>query len=137
MSDQWKKLFSSLQAPEPAAYLKEAILLRIRQERLRQSKRRIWIWSVGLVASLALFGWGVKMMLTDINQTGFTEFLSLAYTDFGLVASYWQNYLLSLLETLPLTSLIIIVGTSLAILESLKLLWEDLELFIYRKRYYH
>ena len=96
--DQVNKIISEI---EPPAYLKKAVFEHIDKERQKQIFRKKMLYLcgfsisiVGLFASLLLFG-------KNIVTSDFWSIGSLAFTDIKVVAIYWQEYSLSLLETFP------------------------------------
>lgn len=58
---------------------------------------------------LSLFGsvLSVKSLIIQSTQLGFFEYLSLAFSDSGIIAKYWKEYTLSLVDSLPIVSLAI------------------------------
>jgi len=128
MTKDWEKLFSYYNAPEPPNDLLEKIMKRINQEkRLLTLKRRLFIFSTSLIGSIVLFIPALKGVISGFTQSGFVQYFSLLFSDAEIVLAYWQNYTFSLLETLPVVSLILLLATVIAILELLKLLAKDLK----------
>jgi len=52
---------------------------------------------VGLVPTWQLF-------YSEISQSGFLQYLAFGISDFNLIVSQWQDFSLSLLESLPIVS---------------------------------
>ena len=46
--------------------------------------------------------WG---LIEQSTQLGFFKYLSLAFSDGGIIATYWKEYTLSLVDSLPVASL--------------------------------
>jgi hypothetical protein len=59
------------------------------------------------VSVLSLSGsvFAVKSVIEQFTTTGFYNYLSLAFSDSGIVATYWKEYILSLVDSLPVMSL--------------------------------
>lgn len=131
MHKNYEQLFSHLTAPEMPDNLFEKIMHRIKKE--RQSlifKRRVMILSIsiiGIIGAVAAFVPAFKMAQTEFNESGFLYFLSLIFSDFETVAAYWQNFIMSLLETLPVMGLAILLLTILVFLGSLKFLAKNVK----------
>ena len=96
--EQANKIISEI---NPPAYLKKAVFKCIAKEQRKQIFRKKMFYLcgfsvsiVGLFASLLLFG-------KNIITSDFWSISSLAFTDMKVVAIYWQEYSLSLLETFP------------------------------------
>jgi len=138
MTKDWEKLFTYYNAPEPPVGLLAKILERINQEkRLLTLKRRLAIFSAGLIGAIILFIPALKGVIAGFAESGFTQYFSLLFSDAEIVLAYWQNYVFSLLETLPVVSLILFLAIILAILELLKLLVKDLKNIFISKQLIH
>ncbi|MFA5188789.1 MAG: hypothetical protein WC460_05495 [Patescibacteria group bacterium] len=128
MTKDLEKLFTYYNAPEPPNDLFGKIMERIGQEKkLQMLKRRIFILAASLFGALILFIPALKAVISGFVESGFAQYFSLLFSDAGIVLTYWQNYALSLLETLPVVNLILLLATILAILELLKLLVKNLK----------
>jgi len=104
-----KNIITLISDIEPPKALKNLILTRIEREtRKRQMRRKMLLMSgflvsgIGAVSSLAYFG-------SQIMTSDFWSIASLAFSDLGTVAGHWQDYSFSLLETLPVVSIIAIL----------------------------
>jgi hypothetical protein len=49
----------------------------------------------------------IKSLIEELSNLGFYDYLSLAFSDSGVIATYWKEYTLSLVDSLPVASLII------------------------------
>jgi len=58
---------------------------------------------------LSLFGsvFSIKSLIEQFTKLGFFEYLSLAFSDSGVLATYWKEYTLTLVNSLPLFSLVL------------------------------
>lgn len=105
---------------EPRADLYDRIINRInREEKLMILKRRLAIDIFGLVVSLFVFIPLTMRLLSDLAKSGLTEFLSLLFTDFGLIMANIGDYALTLLESTPVLSLSLVLAALLAFVFSL------------------
>lgn len=50
-----------------------------------------------------------KILINDFTQSGFYEYLSLAFSSGGLFFSYWKEFTLSLLESLPAMGIVFLL----------------------------
>lgn len=94
--------FTEFQAP---AGLSEKIIGRIALKEKSRKNRRL-----SLSAGFALLGTGsfvaaVVWFVHDLFRSGFAQIFSLAFSDGMIIATYWQTFALSLLESLPFASL--------------------------------
>ena len=113
---------------EPPEELLEKILKRIHREERFLVFRKTIIFSATLVISLIGFIPSFKMLISDINQSGFASFFSLIFSDFSSIATYWQNFAMILLETLPAVSFAIFLAVILTLLQSAKSLFKNLKI---------
>ncbi len=58
---------------------------------------------------LSLFGsiFSIRSLIEQFRALGFFDYLSLIYSDVGVIATYWREYVLILADSLPTTSLMI------------------------------
>jgi hypothetical protein len=94
---------------DPPEHLRGVILARIAKEaRKRQLRRKMLLFGgffvsgAGVISSLTYFG-------REILASDFWSIASLVFSDLGTVAGHWQDYSFSLLETLPVVSIIAIL----------------------------
>ena len=110
-----------LPSREPADSLLPRIMKTIALERQRQIlRRKIFIFSTCFSLVLLSIIPAIKFFITDISYSGFGEYLRLASTDFSTISTYWQEWAMSLLESLPALSLAILLLISVALLISFK-----------------
>ncbi len=120
---------------EPRAELFDLVVAKINQERsLSIAKRHVFIYGFGfilaLVAVIPAFIW----FKSGITNSGFMDFFSLLFSDSSFVVSYWQSFTMSLLESLPILSIIALLSVVWVILETSKLLIRDLKTFFNRSK---
>lgn len=108
------------------------IMLRIKREQRIFAIRQLAVFSIITLFSTAGFVFALNMFGTKISESGFLQFFSLIFSDFRTVISYWQSFAMSLLESLPAMSLIILLATIFVFFESLKHLVRDIK-FIAKK----
>jgi len=126
MMSNYEKLFSHFKAPEPPSDLFTKIMSHLHEERrLSVIKQRVVFFFVLLASSIAVAVYALEMIISKVSESGFVQFFSLLFSDFGAVATYWQSFLLSLAEALPVIALAIFLLTTMVFLESLKFLVKD------------
>jgi hypothetical protein len=75
-----------------------------RDERIARIK--LWLYtSVGFISLAGLIP-AFKMLTNDLSQSGFYEYFSLIFSDGGSILAYWKEFVFSLLESLPMVSII-------------------------------
>ncbi len=118
------KIFSQIESPEPRFNLTEAVIQRIR-------RRRFWLFmplAVSVWISLAIFLVFLgQQLIASFSNSGFFQFLSLIFFDAEAVLLYWQSFVFSLLETLPVMSILIFCLVFLSLLFSLKIFVQGLK----------
>lgn len=135
MLRDYEKLFSRLKPPEPPGELFDRIMSRIRAERrLLTIRRRLTLFSAIIIASAVAFVPVYQMVQAGFAESGFNEFFSLIFSDTGIVMAYWQNFILSLLETLPIMNIILLLALALIFLETFKYLVKDIKIIINAKQ---
>ncbi len=108
----------------------EKIMLRIRAEQKRMVlKRKTAGFSFALAVSFLGLIPAIKMAYSGFVGSGFVQLFSLVFSDTSIVMAYWQNVVLSLLESLPITGLMAIGVSLFVILGSLKFLSKNIKGF--------
>ncbi|MCX6751406.1 MAG: hypothetical protein NT161_01410 [Candidatus Nomurabacteria bacterium] len=71
------------------------------------SRIKLWVYSlVGFASLMGLIpAW--KILSTDLAQSGFYEYFSLAFSNGSSFFSYWKEMTLSIVESLPVMSIIL------------------------------
>lgn len=128
MRKDYEKLFTHLEPVEPTAGLFDRIILAIKREKeLRKTKRLLFgFLFFSVVSSIATpLSW--TMLINQIESSGISYFVSTALSDFGTFLLLWKDFTLAILESLPLTGMIVfVISLGIAIF--------TLRLFLYRKR---
>lgn len=120
--------FSDFEPVEPSAGLFDRIVTAIKKEQeLRHSKRLLFGFLVLLVLSFVATPLSWTMFVNQVKTSGILYFISAAITDFGTFLSYWKDFGLAILESLPITGII-------AFAISIGLALFTLRLFLYKKR---
>jgi len=102
---------------QPSADLYDRVINRINhEEKLMILKRRLILRSSGLLLSVFLFIPLALKLLSDIVSSGFTQFLSLLFSDFSIVMANIGDYIFSLLELMPALSLSLALAALLSAL---------------------
>lgn len=129
MQNDWQKLFSSLSEINPPAGLQQKILERLRQAQKRAIFWRLIFFSSTTILSLVALVPVLQTAYARLIESGFTRFFSLLFSDFTLITSFWRSFAMSLLETLPIMSLVVILIVLAVFLESIKLLDKETKKF--------
>lgn len=105
MSQDYEKLFSHLKEPAVPDGLFSGVMSGIRRAERRRSIERLILFFPLTLGSLIALYFTFQSTWAASAESGFFSYLSLLFSDFQVVVIHWQNYSLSLLETLPATSI--------------------------------
>lgn len=115
---------------EPPTGLLEKCIKRIHKEERILVIKKLSMFSLMFLASLAGFLPSLKMLLSDFASSGFLNFFSLIFSDFSSVAKYWQSFMMLLLQTLPAISLAVFLAVVLLFLQSLRSITKEVKTII-------
>ncbi len=97
--------------------LLQKVLLRLEAEaRLRSLRRKFVLATAVFLATLGATVPVLRSFWVDLSGSGFPQYLSLFFYDFRSVLSNWQDYSLSLLESLPVFKATLSLGAMLGLL---------------------
>jgi len=100
--------------------LLDKIMSKIDVEQKKLARRNFIFSSAALLVVLAAIVPVWQLFYSEISQSGFMQYLYFGFYDFNLVISEWQDFSLSLLESLPIVSTIGLSIVVLALLSALK-----------------
>jgi len=127
MKDEYKNFFDGPQGIEPPVGLFEKIIFAIeREEQLKKTRRLFFSFLFLLVISLIATPYSWTILIGQVKSSGIIYFISTAITDLKTVFSFWQDFLLAIVEILPLVE-IMVFSISLGICLF------TLRLFLYKK----
>jgi len=89
--------------------------------------KRIVIFSSILSICALVFVPTLKMLISDINSSGFLQFILLIFYDTTIIAKFWKNFILVLAGSLPAISLAMFLAVVLGIMQSAKYLSRDIQ----------
>lgn len=106
--------------------LRGKILMRIGQEERHRAK--IFLAASATTISLSVVGiiFSVQYMMEGFYQSSFYTYFSLLLSDPDIVLTYWQEFTLSLAESLPLLGITVSLITVTILLLSIRVLANNL-----------
>ena len=111
----------------PESRLSGSILLVISAKERKSARIKLWAYSIiGAFSFAGLFP-SVKLLLSQFSQSGFYQYLSLAFSDSRAV-SYWKEITLSITESIPMTSLILSLALVFIFILSLRFIARNIRL---------
>lgn len=113
----------TLTTPEPSSSLVGSTLRRITMERQwRLRRRQLLVTLVGVITPLSVLGLYSNSLIKDIGDSGILTFIALIISNPRDIVSIGGDFFLTLAQSLPVTSMLIALVPTLAILWALKLL---------------
>lgn len=105
----------------PSGLLDKVMLRLETEQKLKVLRRRLFWAATLLVGSVVAFVFVLRLFWLDVASSGFGQYTSLIFSDFGYILANWRDYTLSLLETLPAFSAGVSLAAALAVLYGVKL----------------
>ena len=115
----YQTFLSNFDRAAPPEGLLDEVLLRIYGVQRRWTRVRTALFGFCAVAAGALLvpAWGA--LQNELALSGFTRFVSLAFSDWSTIITYGKDLGISLLESLPVFSAVAVLGLLLAFMASL------------------
>lgn len=130
MLKKYEKIFSRIEHPVAPEGLFARILARIESERELMSARRKIFWlSSFSIASLPMIIFSWINFQAGASESGLFQLASLAFTDFSAIASHYQDFAMSIAESLPILSIAGLFAGALIFVESSLTLARNAKLF--------
>ena len=111
--------------PSPELFLK--IIKRLRREERILAGKKIALFSILFISSVAGMFSAVKMLVSELQSSGFFYFVSLLFSDFSIVKTYWQSFLLAVLEATPAIGIALCLAVLLVVMQSVKLISKNVK----------
>lgn len=119
MEQNVDKIFKEIRK-YPNETLSDSIWCAIVARESREYKIKSWGYTfIGLI-SLIVCIISVRDLVTKISTSGLYEYASLAFSDIGSISMYWKEFMLSLADSLPVTSIVFSLGTILVLFVSVQ-----------------
>ena len=116
--------------------LQERIMERVIRLRRRMAFVRIGVGSVVGLSALFAISFAFFAALQSAAESGFGEYTSLLFTDTGAFFMSWKEFAYSLLDTAPLTELIVLLVGCAALLWVLDLVTQNIQTVVGRRQTY-
>jgi len=123
--ENYKKLFSHLDSPEPPAGLAQRILANIQKRERRILGMKIALSSTVFGVSLFVIVAGCINLMAQLSNSGFFQFSSLLISDFSTTIANFPDFALSLAEAFPALSAAVVLGGILFAIWSLSALLDE------------
>ena len=132
MLKKYEKIFSHIDHPALPDGILARVLSRIESEKgLIAARKKIFWLSAFSAASLSVIIFSWTSFQAGASESGLFQLASLAFTDFSAIASHYQDFILSIVEALPMLAIVGLLAGALVFIESLSALARDVK-FVYR-----
>jgi len=125
----YDELFRTLPADELPSGFIPATLTRIAHARLARARRMLVLHSTLFVASFVALIPATQYFLSELSRSDIFQYLSLLFSDGGAVMTYWQDFSLLVLESLPVLGVVVLLSTLLALVASARTVLRDAGVF--------
>ncbi|MFA6322504.1 MAG: hypothetical protein WCX71_03415 [Candidatus Buchananbacteria bacterium] len=113
---------------EPPAELLAKIMAKINQEKkIGLIKRKLFFSTVIFFGSITALVPIFSIFRSNLVESGFWHYVSLIFLDFDIIKTYWQDFGLTILETLPTLSLAAILSAFLVILTASRSITQQIQ----------
>lgn len=128
MPTNYEKIFQYIESQEPPKGLFDKIIFAIKKEQeLQHTKRLLFGFLLLLIISIISTPFSFILLVNQIKSSGIHYFISSAFSNFSVFITLWKEFILAILESIP------IVAVAIFILDIALVLF-TLRLFLYRKR---
>jgi hypothetical protein len=111
IGEKYKKLFDYVNLIEPPKGFEAQILNFVIARERRLTRFRAWAFGSSSLASFGLSLWTAVYLVKSASETGLWQYMSLAFSENGVLLAYWREFSLSIIESLPIVSIIIFLAT--------------------------
>jgi len=107
MAKDFQQLFSSLEEKTPRQELLSKVLVTIRKQEIRRKKQKMIGFLILSLAAAFTIPFTSQMLISQINNSGIAYFLEAIVNDFHSFLNFWQEFILAILESLPIVGLLV------------------------------
>jgi hypothetical protein len=132
MEDDYGNLFGKMDRREPPAGLLDSIIFRINEEGLRTARIRFVCFSFLSLAALSALIPAWNELRSEATQSGFLQFFSLLFSDASIIAVYWQDFTMTVAESLPVFGISAVLAAMFAFLLSMRFMVRDRKIIFNR-----
>ena len=125
MHNDYEKLLSHIDRREPPLGLLGRIMLWIDGERRRRARIRVACFGTLSLAAIFTLVTASQELYAELTQSGFPQFISLLFSDTGILAAYWKEFAFSLAESFPIFAASMVLASVFVLLFSLRFLARD------------
>lgn len=105
---------------KPSKELRKNILLQVVKEEGRRAKNYLLVSLITSTASIVGVVFAAQYVVQAIFQTSFYRYFSLLFSDSDIVLSYWRQFTLSLVESLPFFAVTLVLVAIVVLMVSIR-----------------
>jgi len=121
MRPDYEKLFQGNGGIDTVDRLSQAVLSRISRHSRRTARVKVAVLGFFALAAFLSIIPAVGLMVRGFQQSGFLQYFSLLFSDGRSVMASWQEFVLSLAESLPVVGITAVLGATFVLLASVAL----------------
>ncbi len=118
--NSYKRLFAGLPAVEPSATVIPAVMGRIARARTLRARLHAGLHGGLILGAIAAFVPAVNALTARAARSGFSEYLSLIWSDGGSVFGSWKAFALSIIDSAPILEIGVVIALALVVANSLR-----------------
>ncbi len=130
-----KYRFENLKEFDPPEYLSGQILAKIEIYKKRKARIKFFLFEVLGLVSLVIGGVSIKLAIGDFINSGFSSYVSLVFSDWGVVVMYWKDFIMLLAESAPLFWITAFLASIFMFLESLKNVFKNKKVILLKNKF--
>ena len=111
MAKNFQQLFSYLEEKTPSRELLSKVLVCIRKQEIRRKNQKMAGFLLLSLVTAFTIPFTSQMLISQINNSGIAYFLGAIVNDFHSFLNFWQEFILAILESLPITGLLIFAAS--------------------------
>ncbi|HOV88772.1 MAG TPA: hypothetical protein PLB74_01785 [Candidatus Paceibacterota bacterium] len=108
------------------------ILWRINEERNKRIRKELFLALTGMVIGLVLLPLSLKLSYNNFVETGFVYYLTTIINNYELWGSFFNDFIIVLLESLPIFGFLLILVNLLVIVISLRYIFKNASHFSFK-----
>lgn len=105
---------------EPSKDLRQNIVLTIVKEERQRAKNYLILSSTTALGSVVGVIFSVQYVIQVITQLSFYKYFSLFFSDSDIVLSYWRDFVMSLVESMPFFAITLVLLAVVALMMSVR-----------------
>jgi len=125
MTDNYHKLFQKLELAQPPVNLEDKIISAIKRRARRAARLKLAMSGFLFYLSGFLSIVAVKFVGAELAASGFTNYLSIIFSDGLTILPFWKEFALAVTESAPVLGFALLAIATFTLLVSLKTTFEN------------